>query len=252
MNVFLFGAGASFGAGDIIPERPPLGNALFAELARCFRGSWGSLPDEVAALFSSNFEKGMAVLWERFSPAVPELMQQMAIYFVQFRPRAPGTTLYCRLINAIEKTSARERVLLSTLNYECLLELAVWQARVPVHYGEFPHPDGVTIWKLHGACNFLPEGVAARRGVSFASGVGFGTAIRPAKDLNEVLEFCLGDNALPPVMCLFMPGKPIQVSAGSISAIQAAWREQVARAEKVAVVGVFPNAEDNHVWDSLG
>ena len=251
MNAILFGAGASYGAGDIVPERPPLGNQLFAELARCFRGSWGSLPAEVAQLFSENFEKGMALLWERFSTFVPALMQHMASFFVQFRPRKPATTLYCRLIRAIEAAHARERILLSTLNYECLLEHSIWQASLPVNYGDFPQADGITVWKLHGACNLLPEGVAATRGVSYTSGIGFGTAIRPAKDLNEVLEFCLGDNSLPPVMCLFMPGKPIQVSAGSISAVQAAWREKVMAADRVAVVGVFPNVEDTHVWDVL-
>jgi hypothetical protein len=251
VNAILFGAGASYGVGDIVPERPPLGNQLFAELARCFRGSWGALPSEVALLFAENFEKGMALLWERFSPSVPALMQHMAIYFVQLRPRSPGATLYCRLVRAIEAAGARERVLLSTLNYECLLEHSIWHASVPVNYGDFPNRDGITVWKLHGACNLLPEGIAATRGVSFSSGVGFGTAIRPAKDLNEVLEFCLGDNSLPPVMCLFMPGKPIQVSAGSISAVQAAWREKVLTADRVAVVGVFPNVEDTHVWDTL-
>lgn len=251
MNAILFGAGASYGVGDIVPERPPLGNQLFAELARCFRGSWGSLPAEVAQLFAENFEKGMALLWERFSPSVPTLMQHMAIYFVQFRPRSPGATLYCRLVRAIETASARERVLLSTLNYECLLDHSIWHMSVPVNYGDFPNGGGITVWKLHGACNLLPVGIAATRGVSFTSGVGFGTTIRPAKDLNEILEFCLGDNSLPPVMCLFMPGKPIQVSAGSISGVQAAWREKVMTADRVAVVGVFPNVEDTHVWDTL-
>jgi hypothetical protein len=251
VNAILFGAGASFGVGDIAPERPPLGNQLFTELAHCFRGSWGSLPTEVTELFAENFEKGMALLWEKFSPSVPTLMQHMAIYFVQFRPRSPGSTLYCRLVHAIESAGARERVLLSTLNYECLLEHSIWHMNVPVNYGEFPNSEGITVWKLHGACNLLPAGIATSRGVSFTSGVNFGTTIRPAKDLNEVIEFCLGDNSLPPVMCLFMPGKPIQVSAGSISDTQAAWREKVMTANRVAVVGVFPNAEDTHVWDTL-
>lgn len=251
MNVILFGAGASYGAGDIVPERPPLGTQLFAELARCFPRSWGSLPQAASQLFAENFERGMALLWERFSPAVPTLMQHMAIYFVQFRPRSPGTTLYCRLVRAIEKAGARTRVLLSTLNYECLLEHSISHARILVNYGDFPSSDGITVWKLHGACNLLPEGIAATRDVSFTAAVDFGTAIRAATDLNEVLEFCLGNNALPPVMCLFMPGKPIQVSAGSISAVQAAWRQNVLNAERVAVVGVFPNVEDTHVWDIL-
>lgn len=251
MRVILFGAGASYGAGDVVPERPPLGNQLFAELARCFRGSWGSLPPEVARLLTENFERGMALLWEQFSPIVPVLMQHMAVYFVQFRPRMPGTTFYCRLVSAINEAGASGRVLLSTLNYECLLEHSIWHLNLPVNYGDFPNNDGITVWKLHGACNLLPVGVSATRGVSFTSGVSFGTTIRPAKDLNEVFEYCFGDNSLPPVMCLFMPGKPIQVSAGSIGAMQEAWREKVMKADRVVVVGVFPNPADSHVWDTL-
>jgi hypothetical protein len=250
-NLILFGAGASFGAGEILPERPPLGNQLFAELARSFPGSWGSMPAELNRLFAANFERGMELLWKQFSPVVPGLMQHMAIYFVQFRPRQPGETLYCKLIRQIEAAHGRERVLLSTLNYECLLEQSVWSAGVPVNYGEFPDPGAITIWKLHGACNMFPDGIMATRAASFSSGATFGTGIRVAKDFNEVLEFCLGDNALPPVMCLFMPEKPVQASPSAIGALQAAWRARVMEAEKVAVVGVFPNLQDTHVWNAL-
>ncbi len=250
-TVLLFGAGASFGGGDFLPERPPLGNQLFAELSRCFKGSWGALPTDAAAAFTDNFERGMEMVWENWSHAVPTLMQHMAIYFVQFRPRSPGTTLYCRLIQGIEAANARARVLLSTLNYECLLEHSVWSTGAPVNYGDFPTSDGITVWKLHGGCNLLPAGISATRSISFTSGVSFGTSIRPARDLNEVLEFCLADNALPPVMCMFMRRKPVQVSSASVAALQNAWQEKAMKADRVAVVGVFPNSEDTHLWDTL-
>lgn len=249
--MILFGAGASFGAGSIAPERPPLGNQLFMELARCFPGSWGSLPHEVSALFSGSFEQGMAHLWANYSQAVPELMQQMAIYFVQFRPLAVGSTLYCRLIADLSERRLLSSITFSTLNYECLLEHSIWNRGLTVNYGTEVDDAAVTVWKLHGGCNLLPEGIGATREVSFTSGVSFGTALRPAKDLNEVLEFCLGNNALPPAMCLFMPGKPIQVSAGSISEIQQAWRESVSGAEAVIVIGVHPNPADTHLWETL-
>ena len=251
MNVILFGAGASYGAGDIVPERPPLGNALHAELARCFPGSWGALPREVHDLFSSSFERGMERLWEQYSAVVAELMQHMAIYFVQFRPRTLGSTLYCRLIGDLAERGALDRTVLSTLNYECLLEQSIWYRQLTVNYGDVQTLEAVTVWKLHGGCNLLPQGIGAGRGITFTRGIEFGTAIRPASDLNEVFEFCLGDNALPPAMCLFMPGKPVQVSAGSISAIQQAWRNAVAAATTVAVIGVHPNPEDTHLWSVL-
>lgn len=250
-TVILFGAGASFGAGSVVPERPPLGNQLFLELSKCFPAGWGALPVEVRALFSESFEQGMAHLWANYSQVVPELMQQMAIYFVQFRPLALGSTLYCRLIADLSERRSLNSITFSTLNYECLLEHSIWNRGLTVNYGAQPSDGAVTVWKLHGGCNLLPEGIGATRDVSFTSGVSFGTTLRPAKDLNEVFEFCLGNNALPPAMCLFMPGKPIQVSAGSISEIQEAWRAAVNGAEAVIVVGVHPNPDDTHLWETL-
>lgn len=250
-TVVLFGAGASFGGGEFIPERPPLGNGLYEELARCFKGSWGALPAEVTEMFTDNFERGMAFVWEHWSEAVPTLMQHMAIYFVQFRPKQPGETLYCKFVREIESKNARTRVLLSTLNYECLLEHSISNAGVSVNYGDFPDENAISLWKLHGGCNLIPDGIGASRDVSFTSGVSFGTSIRPVNDLNEVLEFCLGDNALPPVMCMFMLNKPVQVAPESILALQEAWRDQVMSATHIAVVGVYPNSDDTHLWNCL-
>lgn len=195
---------------------------------------------------------GMGILWERYSPVIPNLMQEMALYFVQFRPRAPGSTLYCSFAKAIRESGSASRVLLSTLNYECLLEYSITQQSLAVNYGDFPGSDeSVTVWKLHGSCNFLPMGIQATRGVSFSRGAVFNTHVRPVEDLNEAVAFCLGDNALPPVMCLFMEGKPAQVAPGSVVAMQEAWRAVVAEAETVAVVGVYPNPADAHLWDAL-
>src|SRR3990170_7499469 len=56
-NVLLFGAGASFGAGDILPERPPLGRQLFGELARCFPSSWGGLSRRYRVALSPRFRR---------------------------------------------------------------------------------------------------------------------------------------------------------------------------------------------------
>ena len=252
MNVMLFGAGASFGAGDIVPERPPLGKQLFGELARYSRSTWGSLPRDVDAAFREDFEGGMEVLWTRHSQMVGVLMQQMALYMVQFRPRDPGSTLYCSLAREIKRESATDRVLLSTVNYECVLEHALCGQGLTVSYGEFPSDGDVTIWKLHGSCNFLPgEGVRASRGVTFTRGVTFEPGVRPTGDLNEVVQFCLGDNALPPVMCLFMNEKPTQVAPSFVRAMQQRWQDAIGKAEKIAVVGVHPNAADAHLWNAL-
>lgn len=62
--VFLFGAGASAGAGNILPERPPLGAELFSELLRLFPGSWGLVPQDIQNRLLADFEDEMGALVE--------------------------------------------------------------------------------------------------------------------------------------------------------------------------------------------
>lgn len=195
----------------------------------------------------------MELLWDEHSSAVPALMQQMALYFIQFRPAVPGGTLYCTLGTAIAQLPNPSRVMLSTLNYECLLERSLTAAGLGVDYFDVPTQGdrACAVWKLHGSCNFMPTGIKATRGVSFTRDVLFGTGVLAAGDLNDAVAFCLGDNALPPVMCLYMRDKPVQVSPGSLKELQLRWRAQVADAECVVVVGVHPNPDDEHLWEAL-
>ena len=66
--LFLFGAGASYGAGDILPEKPPLGNQLYDALSSVYPQSWGSLPPSVTEKFKEgNFEDGMGEIYENYS-----------------------------------------------------------------------------------------------------------------------------------------------------------------------------------------
>jgi hypothetical protein len=52
-------------------------------------------------------------------------------------------------------------------------------------------------------------------------------------------------------MSLFMKDKPVQAGPSWIKAIQAGWRDAVAQAEKVAIVGVRPNPMDEHLWEAV-
>ena len=58
MRVVLFGAGASFGCGDVSPRVPSLGNELFSALRRLYK-SWRGIPDKLGARFEESFELGM-------------------------------------------------------------------------------------------------------------------------------------------------------------------------------------------------
>lgn len=117
--IFLFGAGASYGAGEIIPERPPLGIQLFTELARIYPGSWGKLPPDIQMAFSANFEVGMTEIYKQLGMAIPQLMRELAIYFVQFRPVGENC-LYRKLVRDLNLAGLSGRTVFSTLNYECI------------------------------------------------------------------------------------------------------------------------------------
>ena len=114
--IFLFGAGASAGAGCVLPERPPLGTQLFPELRRLFPGSWGSLPSSIQGRLEIDFEDGMAMAAQQIGMAVASLMRDMAVYFVQFRPVERGS-LYNRLVQYLRDRGLLDRTIFSTLNY---------------------------------------------------------------------------------------------------------------------------------------
>jgi len=176
MKAILFGAGASHGAGDTLPVSPPLGRDLFPALARLFRGSWGQIPGEAAALFADDFEAGMAVVIEKYGLAVGPLMQKMAIFFSWFAAGNEGSNLYTRFFREAYRLELVPNLLVSTINYECIAETAANQAGLKISYfGDVPSdPDSLALWKLHGSCNFKLAGVDATRGVTYSgSGVAF-------------------------------------------------------------------------------
>ena len=248
--VFLFGAGASYGAGDIVPERPPLGSALFAELSRVHPGTWGRLPSEIATTFKDlGFEVGMGQLFQQYSPIVAPLMQQMAVYFIQFRPLR-GKSMYCRLLHYLDKSGRLERTVFSTLNYDCILEFAMLRQGKSFSY--FDVDDLSTpLLKLHGSANWTSHNLKASAGIQYSSGVVFEAGIEASLDIGTVISKNLVNQGLAPVMSLYMQGKPLQVSPRSLEEIQQLWSAQVAKAAAVVLVGVRPWPADEHIWDPL-
>jgi hypothetical protein len=248
MRVVLFGAGASFGSGSVVPTPPPLGAGLFPVLHRLY-ASWRSIPDDAAKLFVPNFEAGMAAVTEKYSMAIAPLMQDMAIFFAAFGMRPEDDNLYLRLLR---DTAARKDLIWSTLNYECLLEIAGSILTHPINYFAEPTDSSkeLPVWKLHGSCNFKVTGLEATRGVSFGGGVVFGGGIHPMNP-GEVRAHYKGTTALYPAMALYAKGKPIAMSPAPIQDAQKRWAERVRSADKVLLIGVRPNADDAHLWDPL-
>ena len=249
--IVLFGAGASYGAGGVFPSTPPIGTGLYRELASTCPMTWGTFPSSLQAQFHANFEDGMSVLWNSGSNAIPVLMQQMAIFFARYRLSSQRVDAYSKLLDRL--TYSGKPVRFSSLNYDCLFEVALSMAGRAVNYfHNAPASDSdIIIWKLHGSCNFLPHGgVTATRGVSFSPGVTFGTGIRPVNP-NEIATYCTGNTALYPVMAVYARGKPVQIAPEIIQRIQEFWIAAIKSASTVVIIGVHPHPADKHIWEPL-
>ena len=192
----------------------------------------------------------MAAVIERHGFAVGPLMQEMARFFAIFHIVEHGRNLY---VDVLRRGLERADIVWSTLNYECLLELAAAYLGKSVAYFADPSDagDGVPIWKLHGSCNFKVTGVEATRGVSYSgSGVVFGGSIQPI-DPGRVGAVYSGYTARYPAMALYAADMPISMSPGPIQDAQARWNAHVRAADKVLIIGVRPYPADRHLWDSI-
>lgn len=248
--LFFFGAGASYGAGDIIPEQPPLGAQLFDSLAKIYPNFWGAFPREIRKEFH-NFEKGMEIIHKKYFGLIPILMQQMAIFFIQFRPYS-FSSLYCNLIDELIKMKMIEHSIFSTINYECIIEFSlIHHGYKPDYFNNEKSENCVRFLKLHGSCNMFSHNVQVTRQVVFSAGVRFEGGIKAFFDIGTVIGKCLDDSGLPPVMNLYMKGKPLNISHSVIKTIQERWRDSVYNSEIIFCIGANPNPEDNHIWEPL-
>lgn len=248
----LLGAGASYGAGAILPERPPLGNQLFIELQRIYSRSWGTIDGELKAKFLSNFELGMKFLWDNFSHFVAPLMQDMSEYFIQFRP-VNNASLYCKLVQALKESNKLNSVSFTSLNYDILLELSLINNGIKVNYfdPDLDEPDVVEVLKIHGSSNFVGTGIQGGKGISYGSGVTFNGGIEATLDRNVIIENNLVKSGIGPVMSLYMEGKPVNVSPQIIQDIQKTYHKRCENSAITIVVGVKPLEADRHIWDSI-
>jgi len=247
-NIFLFGAGASHGCGGT-NHQPPLGFQLFGVLREKFPQTWGKLPESLSSKFLVNFEKGMAIVWEKYSQNTAPLMRDMAVFFSKFDIINTNANLYGKIVEKTKGKKLLRKTIFATLNYDCLFEIASSTLGAKVSYSG-PDDNSAIVIKLHGSCNFIPKNIQASSDMSYTKEVSFNselTSIQPA----EIENWCCSDNALYPAMAIYTKDKPLQVGAPAIQSLQKYWQEQVSRAEKIFIIGVNPNLEDKHIWDYL-
>jgi len=61
----------------------------------------------------------------------------------------------------------------------------------------------------------------------------------------------LGDTGLYPVMSIYSQGKPVQIAASKIKAIQETWSRAIYNAKSIAIIGANPHPPDVHIWKPL-
>lgn len=250
-SVILFGAGASAGLTGVVPERPPLGGQLFGRLAHHFPGTWGALPTSLRATFlDDGFEEGMAIIFRHHSRNLPALMQHMSLFFSSFDIVLSAANLnrYCQLAQLVEDQTL-ENTLFSTLNYDCLFEIACASRRLPFDYFEAPE-GAVPIWKLHGSCNFRSAWINRSRGASPSAKTSVPDPIEQMEiaDARDVWQAAAGS---PPTMSIYLKDGYAQTGHPQIRELQARWGHMVRAAQCVVVVGVRPLPGDDHIWGPL-
>ncbi len=252
-RVILFGAGASYGSGAVVPQPPPLGGTLYGVLASEFPQSWGSLPAVIQRKFEKTFEVGMGALLATGSQAVPPLMQEFAKLFSRYQLGSPNA--YVSLLESLDRAGKLTGTAFATLNYECLLEWALMTRGRRGECGDvLPGPQGSYIWKLHGSCNFILRSdqlyvAPATTGLVFGPQPNFDADIEVI-DPRSVADR-LRNTGLYPAMAYYAQGKQVQMSQRSIRMIQDIYARAVPNATSIGVIGVRPNVADEHVWGPL-
>jgi hypothetical protein len=253
---FLIGAGASHGAGDATPFRPPLGYDLFPRLEEAFPETWGSLTAEEQDAFSptgAGFEDGMKLLWEAFDERAWHALRDLGFFFSRFRLRPRGGDSYSRLLIALNSLGLVQRSCAASLNYECVFEIACAQAGISVDHLGSGDPQSLRVAKPHGSCNFL-AGLHNFRNVTIVASPAQPQLL--SADVNVVppdaVEACYRDGyTIPPVMSLYAPDKRTPVGFDIVNGMRDDWGRWAASARVIVSIGAHPYLADEHIWQPV-
>jgi hypothetical protein len=246
--LFLFGAGASYGSVDCVPEPPPLGKDLFLKLVKA-GGIARTVKSPMRELFIKDFEKGMAAFFDERNVDVNPFLRDMALYFLPFAPGPRNT--YVKLFSAIAKGA--HTVVVATTNYEMLIEQAIQVCGLIWRVDEPAEPGLVQVLKIHGSIHFLPRlGGGKFSGITFANNtVNLDGPISAAASTAEIEDFFRENDWAAPAIALYAPGKRIMNCPTPIKQLQETFRAAAASANLIIVVGLRVLPEDDHIWGTL-
>lgn len=260
--VFLLGAGASYGAGHTLPISPPLGNNLYDALAREYPSNWGPnsmIGQRYADGLRTNFEETSTNEISRWIPAlnVLEYYRDIALFFAGFLPDETGQDLYTRLLEFLKTTGTLPTATFTSLNYDCLLELAAAHLALNINYfARDDEPSAVQVLKLHGSCNFITPELSARRPYLTNPGSFLGCQLHvlSPRNLQSVLKdkYREGINHyFYPILSLYAVGKNTHIGPEKIQEFRNTWSEEAAQATHLAIIGVRFNSQDDHITGSV-
>jgi len=245
--VVLFGAGASNDAGGM-SNPPPLGNALFTELSKEFPDTWGKLPTDLLHFFEQHFEDGMDELLKRIGTIdnLRNLLMDMTVFFGKFRIDNFEENLYWHLMRMYRKALESNQMVLATINYECLIELAALQFNKKISYWD--ENQGFKILKVHGSCNFFKSGIRISGGNFIMRSQILGS-IYPVDPL--LIQDEMKKVNFPAAMSLYSRKKDILVGPKQIQKICDEFQRDIEAANLVIVIGIKPNPSDEHIWNHI-
>ena len=251
--LLLFGAGASVGSLGT-NEKPPLGTELFGKLSQEYPATWGVIPGNFAGIFRrEGFEAGMNSLWVNNQSSkeynLANLLADMGIFFSKFRINDTKENLYCRLFEKYRTHIIDGKLLLSTLNYDCLIEYALMSLSMnTIDY--LGRGSGVKLLKLHGSCNFIPQRFkVSRQNATLILGTStINTPFQPVEPdkVKEALS-----SAPFSVMSLYTREKNNIISPKGIQDIQTEFQQTVGSAKEIISIGVRPDTNDKHIWEYI-
>ena len=234
-----------------------MSNTLYRQLFQAYPSTWGNVPEAYHPIFEKNFEEGMGALLTSLYPMGQELLIDLALYFGQFRIPQDLSDCYSAIAASLSKRSIEASVAFGTLNYDCLLEMALAYRGIDLTYNLESGPSRrIPVWKLHGSSNFLPDlKVTKVIGATFQGVQQFYDGPIRAVGLNDVAKYYAGEpgnrESIPPTMSVHAPGKPSKVSQAVLEQIRREWASWAPEVETFVVVGARPILDESHVWDPV-
>ena len=215
-----------------------------------FEKTWRALPANYDRLFlESGFERGMSALAEDGYPPLSQLMTDMGHYFATFRLR-PGN-LYTALACVMSNLGLGGRTVFGSLNYDTLLEAAIAELFGGCCNYAFsgwpPEEMFPCVLKLHGSCNFFPEGPTFKDCSFTGAATWISTSHITTMSPDETLRVYRENSALP-VLSFYAPDKRVMVGPQRVNESRVLWAEWARGADMIVTLGVRPLLEDEHVW----